>query len=147
MIKRIQKSVKRLTDNLNFLKKKIEESYYECRDVDFDELGVVEGSFYGYTKREVFETYVYNNYGQSINPRGRKYNGKDIVEIRAIDFSSQIWEKQYGIAYGSNFEYGSNCFVSRKSEVGRITKITKNSIYVREKSTDIQLVIGSCSVL
>lgn len=141
IITRIQKSTQKLRNNVGGFRREIEKSYLDCRDfqgaIDFDD-GFLVTTF----DQRNFNSYLEENYGGF--GYGSNLGGRNLRIVKVNAFS-EVWKQTYGAPNDFNGSHG--CQVSGGARRSRITRITKNSIYVAEEGRNYEIRIGDCSLL
>ena len=67
------------------------------------------------------------------------------VRIVQVNLYSEAWKQTYGAP--ASFDGAHGCQISGGARRSRITKITKNSIYVSEEGRTYEVRVGDCSIL
>ena len=126
----------------------IEKFIYDCRDVRILDYNYGGDNFFGYLPANNFYNYMEKTYGTRDIPYLPSYN--DRVQVHNVN----IYSSDYTSQYGSTYSYGSDLYrddfecsslSAKTSYYGKVSRITKNTIYVQESSGESSLYIASCT--
>lgn len=140
-----------LKDSLKHFKMIIGRSHYDCNYIKVKKERYENNKYHGMVERNQFGNYLNSVYGKNHLEEMPYYKHQEI-DVTDINIYDEDWTKEYGNTYDNSpdlykEEFTCETMSASSSSFGIVTRVSKNSIWVEEYYSEVELKFSSCSVL